>query len=306
MRVAIMGSGGIGGYVGGRLAASGNDVAFIARGAHLAAMQTEGLRVKSPAGDLHLRNTIAVERPKDIGPVDVVVFSVKLWDTDGAAAMLQPLMGPSTRVITFQNGIDSAGMIGRHVPLEAVVQASIYISALIEAPGVVRHPGGPDRLVVDRKGGDAVVAAFHAACRASVGLTCELSDAIDIVLWEKFVRLTSFSASTGLMRSGIGPILANLEARAFVAALLDEALAVAAAEGHALKPGFRDDALAFFAGFPRGNRASMTEDLLHGRRLELPWLSQRVHELGKKHGIPTPSHTAAFRALGLYVNGGPP
>lgn len=302
MRIAIMGSGGIGGYVGARLADSGNDVVFIARGAHLEAMRKHGLRLLSPSADVHLAATVAVETPADLDPVDVIVFAVKLWDTDAAAASLAPIVGPETRIITFQNGIDGATMLARHLPRDQVVRGAIYISAHIEAPGVVRHPGGPERLIVDGTGG-AAARAFQAACRAAVGLACEVSDAIDVVLWEKFVRLTTFSAATALMRSGIGPILADDNARAFVVALLEEAIAIAAAKGHPMRPGFRDETLAFYGQFPPGNRASMTEDLLHGRRLELPWLSARIHALGEAHGIPTPAHTAAFRALSIYVNG---
>lgn len=304
MRIAIMGSGGIGGYIGARLAATGNDVTFIARGAHLRAMQSTGLRLLSPLGDVHLANTVAVETPAGLNPADVIVFAVKLWDTDDAAALVAPLVGRETCIITFQNGVDSAAMMARHLPHEQIVRGAIYISAHIEAPGVIRHPGGPERLLVDGAGG-AAAAAFHAACRASVGLACELTDAIDVILWEKFVRLTTFSAATALMRSGIGPILADENARALVVALLDEAIAIASAEGHPMRSGFRDESLAFYGLFPPDNRASMAEDLLRGRRLELPWLSGRIHALGEKHGVATPAHTTAFRALSLYVDGAP-
>jgi len=303
MRIAVMGAGGIGAYVGARLATAGEDVAFIARGKHLEAMRTAGLHIESPLGNVHLPKVNASDRPADIGPVDLVLFTVKLWDTDTAALALAPLIAPRTRVLTLQNGIDSVDLIARRVPGEQVIGGVIYVVAHIVQPGVIRSPGGVSRLVVDRRGGDAVIEGLHAASTQAPALDIELTDTIGAAIWEKFVRLSAFSAATSLMRSTCGPILGNPDSRALIRQLLDETIAVAAATGNPVRAGFADETMTFFDGLPGTARASMAEDLDHGRPLELPWLSGRVHALGIAHGVLTPSHSTAYRALSLYTNG---
>src|SRR4051794_25709130 len=164
MKIAIMGAGGVGAYVGARLQEAGEDVAYIARGAHLAAMQRDGLRIESDSGNLHLAQVKASDDPARIGVVDAVLFTVKLWDTEAAARALQPLLGAHTRVITLQNGIDSVAMIARHVPRAQVIGGSIYVSAVIARPGVISSVGAFHRIVVDVAGGDRIVAELCAAC----------------------------------------------------------------------------------------------------------------------------------------------
>ena len=154
MKIAVMGAGGVGAYVGARLQAEGEQVAFIARGAHLAAMQSDGLRIESPAGDVHLPVVNASDDPARIGAVDLVLFTVKLWDTEQAARVLAPLLGLHTRVVTLQNGIDSVEMISLYVPRTQVVGGVIYVSAVISRPGVITSPGGFHRIVVDAAGGN--------------------------------------------------------------------------------------------------------------------------------------------------------
>src|SRR5262245_26188421 len=139
MRIAIMGAGGLGGYIGARLAAAGEDVAFVARGAHLAAMRGDGLRIVSPYGDLHLPTVTATSSPADLGPVDLVLFTVKLWDTEAAAAALTPLVSAVTQVITLQNGIGNVDLIARHVPRQQVLGGLTYIPAVVSAPGVIHN-----------------------------------------------------------------------------------------------------------------------------------------------------------------------
>lgn len=158
MRIAIMGSGGVGAYVGSRLQAAGEDVVFIARGAHLAALQKEGLRIESPVHPLHLPSVNAVQEPSAVGPVDLIVFAVKLGDTETAARQLQPMIGPETRILTLQNGIDSVEMIRTHVGAAKVRGGVIYLSAVIDRPGVIRSPGGLHMIVADAAQGDPVMA----------------------------------------------------------------------------------------------------------------------------------------------------
>ena len=164
MRIAIMGSGGVGAYVGSRLQAAGEDVSFIARGAHLEAMRRDGLRIESPVHPLHLPSVRATENPSDIGPVDLIIFAVKLGDTETAARSLGPMIGEPTRILTLQNGIDSIGMIAPHVAGAQVRGGVIYVSAVIDRPGVIRSPGGLYMIVADAAKGDPVMAEFFAAC----------------------------------------------------------------------------------------------------------------------------------------------
>jgi len=305
MRIAIMGAGGVGGYVGARLQAAGEDVAFLARGAHLAAMRRDGLRLESPQGNVHLPAVTASDDPKQIGVVDLVLFAVKLWDTEAAAASLAPLLAPRTRVLTLQNGIDSVEMIARHVPRAQVVAGAIYLSAFIGRPGVITTPGGFHRIVADACAGDPVMTAFYAACERAPGIDVTATTEVDRAIWEKFVGLAALSGATALLRSSMGPILAHPETAAFVKQLLDEGVAVAQAAGHAMPDGLVDTMLGRIASMPPTFRASMAEDLDKGRPLELKWLSGRMHGLGLQYGVPTPAHTAAYRGLVLFADGAP-
>jgi 2-dehydropantoate 2-reductase len=299
-----MGSGGIGGYLGARLLTAGEDVAFIARGAHLAAMRNHGLQVESPFGDARLPTVMATDDPSGIGPVDLVLFTVKLYDSEPAAASLAPLIGPSSRVVTLQNGIDSIEMLSRFVSPEQVVGGAIYLAAFISKPGVISNPGGSQRLFVGGAG-DAVVEALKKACDRAVGIECETVSEIWPALWAKFVTLCAFSGATALTRSGIGPILADRQSRALVQQLRDEGMAVAASSGYAMSEGFADKAMALWESLAPETRSSMASDLANGKRLELEWLSGRMHTLGQRHGAPTPGHTAVYRALHLYAHGAP-
>jgi len=303
MKIAILGAGGVGAYVGARLQEAGEDVAFIARGAHLAALRADGLQLRAPFGDLHLRTVRATDDPADVGEVDLVVFAVKLWDTQTAVAGMAPLLGPQTRVLTLQNGIDSAALIARQEPRARVIAGAIYLSAYIDRPGVIVSPGGFHRIVADAAGGDPVVAAFCAACARAHALEATASATGTRAIWEKFVALSAVSGATALLRAPTGPILGHPETRAFLQQLLAEGVMVAAAAGHELPAGFADAALAGIAAMPPNFRASMAEDLDRGRRLELAWLSGRMHGLGREHHVPTPAHSAVYRGLLLHAQG---
>lgn len=305
MRIAIMGSGGVGAYVGARLQAAGEDVHFIARGAHLQAMQRDGLRLESPLEPLHLPQVSATEDPATLGHVDLVVFAVKLWDTDTAARQLAPIAGPRTRILTLQNGIDSVAMIQSALPQAKVLGGVIYVSAVIDRPGVIRSPGGMHRIVLDAAGGDPVVVAFCAACDRAKALEAQASDAVDTTIWEKFVTLASLSGATSLLRANTGQILGHPETRAFQQQLIEEVIAVARAAGKPMREGLVSEVMNRLAAMPPAFRSSMSEDLERGKPLELRWLSGRLHGLGLELGVPTPGHSAVYRGLVLYENGKP-
>jgi 2-dehydropantoate 2-reductase len=303
LHVAIMGSGGVGGYVGARLMAAGEQVSFIARGAHLKAMQQEGLRIEGALHPTHLPAVRATDDPAQVGPVDLVVFAVKLWDSDAAAQAMLPMVGPHTRVLTLQNGIDSLELLARHVPREQLVAGVIYLSAVISRPGVIISPGGMHRIVLDGCGGDATVAAFCAAFERADALDATATDAIDTAVWEKFIALASLSGATALLRARMGPILQNPETRALQRQLIEEAVAVGRAAGVPLRDGLVDEVMGKLAAMPASFRASMAEDLERGKPLELPWLSGRVHQLGQQLGVATPGHSVVYRALLLHAAG---
>jgi len=303
MRVAIMGAGGVGAYVGARLQAAGEEVSFIARGAHLDALQHGGLHIDSPAHPIHLPTVVATDDPAKVGPVDWVVFAVKLWDTDAAARAMLPMVGPQTRVLTLQNGIDSIDMLAQHVARGQLVGGVIYLSAVISRPGVIASPGGFHRIVLDGCNGDAMVAAFCAACERATALDVTTTDHIATVIWEKFIALASLSATTSLLRARMGAILQHPETRALQRQLIGEAVAVARATGAALRDGLADEVMGKLTAMPPSFRSSMAEDLERGKPLELQWLSGRVHQLGLQLGVPTPGHSAVFRGLVLHAPG---
>jgi 2-dehydropantoate 2-reductase len=301
MRIAIMGAGGLGSYLGAQLAAAGADVGFVARGPHLAAMQSDGLRVESPNGNLHLHPVRAGSDPAEIGPSDFVIFAVKLWDTETAAAALAPLIGPETLVVTVQNGIDSADMLARHIPAEQVVAGGAYVSVHMLRPGVVGMTG-TCRVIVDAKGGDPRLAAL-AALGKPPGLSWQLADDASSVLWQKFVTLVAFSGATALTRMPLGRVRGNPETLQILEGLFRENIAVARAAGHPLPPRVETDTWKRLMAHSADAMASMAVDLTHGRRLELPWLSGRVHQLGLELGVPTPTNTMVYRALLLHADG---
>jgi 2-dehydropantoate 2-reductase len=302
MRIAIMGSGGIGGYVGARLAEAGEAVSFIARGAHLQAMRARGLRVTSSFGDIDLSRIAATDTPAEIGPVDVVIFTVKTYDSEKAAKAILPLVGSNTHIVSLQNGIDSLETIARFVPREQIVAGATYLSGYIESPGHIVHMGATTDIVMGGAG-EIAVEGLRAACERVRGIIVRPVQDIDAVLWEKFVILSAFSGGTSLMRSGVGAILSDSEAYKFISQLGDEGMAVAAAAGHPLDGAFKERVIARWQILPSETRSSMANDLAQGKPLELEWLSGRMHRLGIELGVPTPGHTAVYRALHLYRNG---
>jgi len=304
MRIAIMGSGGVGGYLGGRLAASGQDVTFIARGAHLDAIRERGLRIESALGEVTVRPAQASSDPATVGPVDLVIFAVKLYDTEAAAEACRPLVGPATGVVTFQNGVDSPEVLTRVLGREHVVGGVAQIASVIGAPGVIRHTGTMARFACGELDGrtSARVEALAAALRAA-GVEHVVSDAIQRDIWAKMVFLATFAGLTALIRLPIGPIRGDPDTRALYRDGLAEALAVARARGIALPEGFVAQTLARTDQLPSQMKSSMLEDLERGKRLELAWLSGAIVRMGAELGIPTPVHGLVTTALKLHADG---
>ncbi len=304
MRVAIMGAGGIGGYFGGRLAEGGVDVAFIARGAHLAALRTDGLRIKSKLGDLHLPKVLATEDPRTLGRVDLVLLGVKLWDTEVAALAIAPLVSGETAVVSFQNGVEKDDVL-RNVLGDAAVMGGVsYIAAAIAEPGVIAHNGTMQRLVFGEYDGRRSTRseAFLEACQ-SAKIDAELSGDILRAIWEKFVFLVGLSGTTATMRAPIGPIRSNPQSRAFLLDVMREVVAVGRAKGVGLDADYAENRLAFCDTLPETMTSSMAVDMERENRLEIPWLSGGVVKFGAVVGAPTPLNRAIADILALRAEG---
>lgn len=306
MRIVIMGAGGLGGYFGARLAAAGNDVAFIARGAHLAAIKRDGLRVNSALGDLHLRDVVATDDPSSLAPADVVMIAVKLWDTETAAEAVKPLVRSGTAVVSWQNGVNKDEVLTRILGRAAVIGGVGQIGVVIASPGVIAHTGTMAKLIFGEFDNQrsARVEALHAACVAA-GIDAEIAADINLAIWQKFVFLVGMSNCTASMRSPIGPIRANPQARGLLLDVVREAVAVGRAMGIALPADYAEQRMIFIDTLPPQMTASMQGDLARGNRLELPWLGGAVVELGERVGVPTPLNRAIRDVLALYVNGTP-
>ena len=307
MRIAALAAGGVGGYFGGRLAAAGHDVTFIARGAHLEAIRKRGLRLESVLGDVHVPDAKATDNPAEVGPVDVLLFAVKLWDAEKAGESARPLVGPHTRVMPLQNGIDAPERLIPVLGADAVTPGVAYIATVISEPGVIRQTSQFARIRCGRFDGgpDAMLVRFVEAGQGA-GIDIATVPDIQVERWRKFVFLVTMSAATASTRLPIGAIVADEEALSFFKGLMAEVIAVARAKGVALPDTIADEGLAFLTGAPHDMRASMAHDLERGNRMELDWLSGKVVALGRELGIPTPKNEAVYAILKLHRMGGTP
>jgi len=304
MRIAVMGTGGVGGYYGARLAQAGHQVAFVARGAQLEALQARGLRVESPLGDIHLPRVEVTGEPAGIDPVDIVLFGVKLWDTRQAAEAIKPLITGETGVVSFQNGVVKDDILRQVLGPGPVIGGVCYIAVTIAGPGLIRHSGPLQKLVFGEydRTLSRRVRQFRDAC-AQAGVDAEVSDRIEQAIWEKFVFLVGLSGTTSLARSPIGPIRGHQRSRAFLHDVMDEVVQVARAEGVPLPAGYADDRLAFTDQVPASMTSSMHQDLERGNRLEVAWLSGDVVERGARLGVPTPCNRAINDILSVHSAG---
>lgn len=306
MRIAIVGAGGVGGGYGAALAHAGADVTFIARGAHLAAMRKDGLRIESARGNTHLRPTQATDDPAAVGPVDYVLFCVKLWDVESAGAAIRPMVGSDTAVITLQNGVDAHERLILILGTRAVMPGVANISATIAEPGLIRQTGTVMRMVFGEPDGSRSprAVAFAEMCKKA-GIDGVLSEAIMTDLWIKFVLLASNAGVMALTRLPVGKLRDDPDVTALFGAAYAEVAAVGRAAGITLPADIVERTFAFNRNAPPALMASMAVDLLRGNRIELPWLSGKVVELGRRHNVPTPTHALMYAALKPYVMGTP-
>lgn len=298
MRIAVLGAGGVGGYFGARLAADGNDVTFIARGAHAAAMRAQGLKVRSPVGDLDLQPVKLHDDWRTTGLVDIVLVTVKMYDLADVAAIIKPLLAIDTAVVPFQNGVEAQAILEQALGRRYVCGGAAYIAATIEAPGAIRHTGKGARIVFGEpyESQSWRLATLEAACRGA-GVDAVLSPAINVEVWKKFVFLAPFASVTCLGRTTIGAVREDpLLWRQFLA-MVDEATAVARARGVDLPEGTEAERVELARKLPTDMKSSMLHDLEAGRRLELDWLTGAVVRLGAEAGVATPATAETYDAL---------
>lgn len=304
MRILVMGAGGVGGYFGALYAKAGHEVTFVARGAHLATLRAQGLKVESGVTPLHLASLRATDDPASAGAVDVVMFCTKLWDVESAGRQIAPLVAKGGIVIPFQNGVDSHAILQRLLGPERVAGGVAQIAATIKAPGVIAHTGTMARLQVGAFTPALAepVRAFAAAGQAA-GVNIDAVDDIERALWQKFAMLAALSGTTCLARQPVGVIRADPDLRATFTAAVREATAVAQSKGIALGADFVERQLGFLDGLPAEMRSSMLNDLAAGNRLEAPWLSGAVARMAQELNLAAPVSATIYAAMKPYLNG---
>ena len=303
MRIAVMGAGGLGGYFGARLCLGGADVHFIARGRHLQAMRDDGLRINGPQ-PMHVPRVNATDDARSIGPVDLVMLCVKLWDTDAALEQIRPLVGEHTAIISFQNGVLKDQAVRAVYGSGRVMGGVGYVATTIEGPGVIRQTGPMQRLLFGEFDGSRSPRgqAFLEACLAG-GIQAELSDDILREIWQKFVFLAALSGLTTTIRKPIGPIRENAQTRSLLRDVMREVVAVGRAHGVNLAEDYADVRLKLADDVAYDMTSSMHHDLERGNRLEVRWLAGAVVELGHSKGVSTPLNRAIADILALHAGG---
>ena len=298
MKIAIMGTGGVGGYYGGLLAKAGHEVTFIARGANLRAIVEKGLQVRSVFGDFQVLPAQVTDKPAEVGLADLVLFATKTYHTDEAAQLIKPMIGRDTVVVSFQNGVDAAERIGPVVGAEHLLGGATWLSAALEEPGVIGQYSQFRRIALGEFDGrvtsraQAIYEVFN-----STGATVELVQNIVQILWTKFVFISAISALGSLTRVTMGEYRGVREARAVLTEALNEVAAVAQAKGVALDPDLINNTLKFIDESAPDIKPSMQRDIEAGRMSELESMIGIVVQLGARLAVPTPVMSLAYGVL---------
>ena len=307
MKIAIMGAGGLGGFFGGKLAQAGHDVWFIARGQQLAALKTRGLRLQGPDPEIVISHPNATEMPAEIGAVDLVLFCVKLYDVEPAAALIKPILTDATAVISVLNGIDGPQRLATALETGTVFSGAARISAKIKAPGVISYLGSGDRHKLTfghpSRNDHPILVPFIKACRGA-GFAAELAADIDEMLWDKLAQLAQVAALTTLGRIPMevamqDPLLFDIGKR-----VLQEIAAVARAKNVAINPNLVQAKLDIAANYPPNLYASMYHDLAAGKKIEVEGIFGYVAKTGQRLGIPTPTIDLVYAFLRPHASGG--
>jgi 2-dehydropantoate 2-reductase len=297
MRIAVFGAGGVGGYFGGRLALAGEDVVFIARGAHVQAMRTEGLRVESPKGNFHVSSVQATDDPAQVGPVEAVLVAVKAWQVAEAAAAIGPMVGPETCVVPLQNGVEAPAQLAAVLGMQYVTGGTCVISSAIAAPGCIRHVGLEPAVTfgeLDNRPSARLERLRQALARADV--TAIIPADIQVAIWEKFMAIR-FGPIGAVTRAPAGVLRRLPETRRMIEQACDETLAVARARGIALPVDSPAQTMAALENVPPGLMASLQRDIIAGRPSEMEALTGALVRLGTEVGVATPLHAFVYQSL---------
>jgi 2-dehydropantoate 2-reductase len=298
MKILIMGTGGVGGYYGGLLAQQGNEVTFISRGAHLYAIRHEGLKVKSIHGDFTIFPANATDDPAKVEPVDLILFCVKTYNTDEAAEAVHPAVGPQTVVMSLQNGVDAAERIRKVVGEEHVIGAATWLSSAVEAPGVIKQISQFRRIVFGELAGgrsERIQSIFEVLNQT--GITVEISENIQKVLWTKFVFISAVSSIGSLTRLPMGDYRTVPQSRGLLSSIMQEVEALARAQGILLDADVVQKALEFTDSAGPHIKPSMQLDVESGRRTELESMVGVIGRKGRELGVPTPVADFVYSSL---------
>jgi 2-dehydropantoate 2-reductase len=305
MRIVVMGSGGTGGYFGAKLARAGENVTFVARGAHLAALRSNGLRIKSAVEGEWTARAPAVERLDGLPPADLVLFCVKSFDTEEAAALIRPVVGPETGVLSIQNGVDNEEKLGRALGAGHVLGGAVRVFATIEAPGVITHTFGGHLTFGEMDGRLTERArAFLASCQMA-GIPAELVTDVERALWDKYVFLTTHAGMTALTRCPAGVLRAVPEVRELYRRIVTEIVTIGRAAGAPVDESLLEQGMKFLDGVAPNAYSSLHHDLTQGKRLELDALHGHAVRLAERHAVPAPTVFAVYAALRPYRDGAP-
>ena len=306
MRIVAFGAGGVGGYFGGRLALSGEDVTFVARGAHGDAIREKGLRLARPEGDLLIKPAQVTDDVTTLSPPDYLLFAVKLYDTETVAEICRPIVGPNTTVVSLQNGVEAVDILNGVYGADRVLGGMVGVATYISEPGVVTQTGKFHFMAIGEQDGSRSerAVALEQACKKA-GLNVKLSDDIEVDIWLKFIFLSALSSMTALTRLSNGPLRTTPETRDLFRACMEEAAAVGRAKGVNLPEDVVEDRMKMWDGMPAEMVASMAHDLEAGKRIEMARLGGAVVRLGVETGIPTPTQALLCAALTPYLNGTP-
>lgn len=298
MKILVMGTGGVGGYYGGLLAQQGNEVTFISRGAHLYAIRHEGLKVKSVHGDFTVFPANATEDPAKVEPVDLILFCVKTYNTDEAAEAILPVIGTQTAVLSLQNGVDAAERIGKVVGMDHVIGGATWLSSAVEAPGIIKQISEFRRIVYGELAGgrsERIQSIFEVL--KNTGITVEISENIQKILWTKFVFIAAASSMGSLTRLPMGDYRSVPETRRLLSSIMQEVGAVAHAQGITLDADVVQKSLAFTDNAAPHIKPSMQLDVESGRRTELESMVGVIGRKGRELGIPTPVADFVYDSL---------
>jgi len=305
MRIVVMGSGGTGGYFGAKLARAGEDVTFVARGAHLTALRSNGLRIKSAVEGEWTVRAPAVERLDGLPPADLVLFCVKSFDTEEAAALIRPVVGPESGVLSIQNGVDNEEKLGRALGAGHVLGGAVRVFATIEAPGVITHTFGGHLTFGEMDGRLTERArAFLASCQKA-GIPAELVTDVERALWDKYVFLTTHAGMTALTRCPAGVLRALPEVRELYRRIVTEIVTIGRAAGAPVDDSLLEQGMKFLDGVAPNAYSSLHHDLTQGKRLELDALHGHAVRLAERHAVAAPTVFAVYAALRPYRDGAP-